>query len=198
FAQTEEFEKNIRIIQQKSFIKKGRFEALPSFGISLNETLTSHFNTGIAVNYYFTDQISFGLSYQKYFGEMSDLATEVGDDFQIYPEKRLINQYIGGHAAYTPIYGKLLVVDNFIVYYDLYVTAGAGATKTAKRTQHFTGNIGIGMKFFVFKFLALNVEFNDYIYNENFQSGDEIMNNFTLSFGLGVFVPPGFDYKYQK
>lgn len=197
-ARTQEEKKNIRIIQQKSFMRDGRIELTPSFGLSLNENLNSHFFTGGSISYHITDLISLGGDYFKYFGKMSSLAKEVGNDFFVYPEKKLIQQYFGAHFSYVLIYGKFVSFERFIIHFDAYVKGGGGVIETSYKSYHPSGNIGIGLRIFLTDFLTFNLELTDYIYRENYRAENLMINNVSFCGSFSVFAPFKYEYKYPK
>jgi outer membrane beta-barrel protein len=198
-ADTPEFQKNIRIIQQNPFMRKYRFEISPTLGFPLNETLTDHWLTGITMNFYLTNDLSIGGSYLKYNGSMSGTGKQVGDNFEVYPEVRLIKYYAGGHVSYVPIYGKFLLAQSMIVHFDFYVTAGAGVINTGWDKNHpvyFSG--GIGSRIFVTDWLCLMFEFRDHVYEEDYLEETSILNNIIFQGGLSFFIPFKYSYQYQR
>lgn len=197
-AQTDTFEENIRIIQQRPFLRRNRVEVAPYFGLSLNDTLFLHLGAGVVANYHILENLFIGGSYVKYFSMERSLFETVEEDFRVYPEKWELDFYAGGHIAYVPIYGKFIFAGSAIAHYDVYVIAGAGVTRTSLSDTAVTGNVGVGTRFFLTRWLTLNFEVRDYIYQEEFKAGSQIVNNVVLQTGLSFFIPFGFDYRYPR
>lgn len=193
-------EKNIRVLQQKPFVKALRLEIEPTFNLPLNESLTRHVGAGVQLRFHITDEWAIGAEYIKYWGWSTDVAKEVGEAYQVYPEKRLMDFYVGGHVAYAPLQGKFLWFGSLgkPVFWDFHLIAGGGAQKTLWGNYHGAGNFGAGVRFLWVPWLATNLEVRDYIFQENYAHEDKIVNNVVFTVGLAVFVPFKHDYKYPK
>ncbi|MBM4396994.1 MAG: outer membrane beta-barrel domain-containing protein [Deltaproteobacteria bacterium] len=197
-AQTaDETEKYIRVVQQKPFVKALRAEVMPAFVASLNEQLTSHIGVGLNARFHITDEWSVGGEYVKYFGKMATLATEIGDEYQVYPEKHLMDFYAGVNATYTPLFGKFLLFGGPLVNWDLYLLAGGGVTRSTFRNR-ITGEIGLGMRFVVTQWMSVNFELRDYMFTEPYHDSTEFVNNVTFVAGIGLFAPFGHNYVFPK
>lgn len=195
-VRTEDYNKAIAVIQQRPFLRRLRAEVAPLMGVALNETITNHFFVGGEAKFHIIENLSVGAGYKHYFGATNDLYKEIQDDFFAFPEKAIIKWYAGGNVAYVPLYGKFALFNSWVIHYDVSLIAGFGVTKT--NSLHFTGSFGACSRFFVTKWLTVNWELRDYIYNENFDSGDKIQNNFVFQLGVSFFIPFGFDYQYPR
>lgn len=191
-------EEDIRVIQQRPFLRKGRGELAPYFAFAMNETLFTHLGVGIVVNYHILENLSVGASYAKYFSHERELFQDVQDDYRVYPEKWELDWYAGGHVAYVPVYGKFILFNSAIVHWDAYLIAGLGATRTSITDAAFTGNLGLGSRLFLAEGLTLNFEVRDYIFEEDFKGGARVVNNVMLQVGLSIFLPWSVSYRYPK
>ena len=136
--------------------------------------------------------------------------------------------------TYVPVYGKFAGFGSFIFSYDIYATGGVGAISTRpiavidpdNRTFDFKPkvafNLGLGLRIFLTKWLAANIEVRDYIYPEKLEQltiasgpiGNKtagpsnpdtwyadsvtITNNIQMNVGLSIFIPFSFDYRLVK
>jgi outer membrane beta-barrel protein len=193
-------EKYIRVLQQKPFVKTLRFELEPTFNLPLNETMTRHVGAGIQARFHINDQWAVGADYIKYFGWSTGLAKEVGEAYQVYPEKRLMDFYVGGHVTYSPLQGKFLWFGSLgkPVFWDMYLIGGGGVQKTLWGNWHGAGNVGLGVRFEWLQWLATNLEIRDYMFMENYAHDDKFVNNVVFTAGFSVFVPFKHAYKYPK
>ena len=198
----EDFQEQIHVYQRRPFMRKLRFELAPTFGVSFNETLTNHVAVGANATFHVTDWLFLGGSYQKFFHTESTVFDEVQDAYGVFPERKFMDFYAGGHIGYVPIYGKFILFDAAIVHYDFYIVAGAGVTRTftvgSEGQNRVTGNFGLGSRLFLTEWLTLDFELRDYIYNEEFKAGDSIVNNLMFQTGLSVFFPFKHTYRYAK
>jgi len=193
-------EKYIRVIQQKPFIKALRLEIEPTFNLPINEQFTRHLGAGVQVRFHITDEWAIGADYIKYWGESTGLGDRVGEAFQVFPEERRMDFYVGGHLAYVPVQGKFLWFGSLgpVVYWDAYLIAGGGAAKTLFGNYHGSGNIGLGTRLGLTQWLTLNFEVRDYMYMENYAHDDKFVNNVVFTAGLGVFIPFTHKYVFEK
>jgi outer membrane beta-barrel protein len=192
------FEENIRVVQQRTFLRRGRVEVAPYFALSTNETLFLHLAAGGSLNYHILENLFIGASGVKYFSQETDLFQDVQDHFRVYPEKWELDWYAGGHVAWAFLYGKFILVNSLIVHYDAYVIAGMGVTRTSLSDTAITGNFGVGSRIFLTDWLTFNLEVRDYLFQEDFKAGSRIVNNVMFQAGFSVFIPFGFDYRYPK
>ena len=193
------FEKeDIVVIQQRPFVRKGRFEVAPYFAVATNETLFVHLGVGALLNYHILENLSVGASYVKYFTMETPLFDSIQKDYRVYPELWELDFYTGLHVTYAPIYGKMILAGSAIVHYDVYAIAGGGVTRTSLTDWAFTGNFGVGARFFLTRWMTFNLEVRDYIFQENFNAGSRVINNVMLHVGLSFFIPFDFSYRLPK
>jgi len=193
----EDTEKYIRVVQQKPFIKAMRAELMPAFVAGLNETLTSHLGVGVTGRFHITDEWAVAAEYVKYFGKLSSLATDIGDQYQVYPEKHLMDFYAGVNASYVPFVGKFLLFGGPIVYWDTYLLAGGGVTRSNFKNRA-SGELGLGMRFTLTQFLTVSFELRDYMFTEPWKTTTKFVNDVVFVAGLGLFAPFSHTYKYAK
>ena len=205
FAQ-EEAKRKVHVIQQRPFIRALRAEVTPLFGYTVNESLIDYIQVAATARFHIPEEWSIGGTYANYtFKDSSgELAfprakpdfEQVQDDFALFPEKAFMRWFAGGEVSFVPVYGKLILFNSWTVHWDAFLTAGAGVTKTHE--LHVTGTFGVGSRLFLTRWLTMNFELKDHIYQESFKAGDELMNNLVLYTGFGFFVPFGWDYEYVK
>ena len=220
----------IYAIQQIYALRLNRLEVAPSAAFTLNDPFVSHPGIGVAVNYWFTNVLAVGLNFLWYqgFEKESDL------NFYVRRSTRLavpITEYqLGAHAnfTYVPIYGKFAMFNKYIFQWDSYLVGGVGLMRTRPipvidpEVRDFNYglrlafNVGLGIRVFVTRWLAVFGEIRDYAYlerNENLEVAlgerrfDEstwlsdsptFTNNVTAQIGLTVFFPFSFDYRLPK
>jgi outer membrane beta-barrel protein len=190
----------------------------------------SHTGIGLGLNYWWTNVLALGLNFIWYEG----LESESELAFQVRRSTRLsvpINQYqFGAHLnfTYVPVYGKFSMFNEFIFQYDAYIVGGVGLMRTRPtpvvdpEVRRFdfdvriAFNVGIGLRVFVTRWLAIFAELRDYMYLEQLenltvalgeqrtdpttwtQSSLAFTNNVTAHLGLTIFLPPEFDYRLPR
>jgi outer membrane beta-barrel protein len=191
-----EFENyEIRVIRPRYFTKTGRMELGGQMSIVMNQTfIYTYLATGI-LNYHFSEMWSlelggaFGFSVPK--EDMRLLDSEFDIQTQI-----LRTQYIfSGGVLWTPIYGKYQLSTGRVLYFDTFLSAGAGMTgveyiydhcpdrerlsdgsftaeRPAAQTKGYpTFAIGIGQRFFLSRSLALRWDVRDHFFSYNEADG---------------------------
>ncbi len=174
----------IYAVQQVYALRLNRFELAPNLGFSINDPYVSHPSVGFSANYWFTNVLAAGVSFQWYQG----LESESDLNYFVRRSTRLaipINEYqLGAHFnfTYVPIYGKFAMFNRYIFQWDAYVVGGVGTLRTRPtpvidpeaRTFSFDWrvafNAGIGIRVFLTRWMAVYAELRDYPYLERFEN----------------------------
>ena len=210
---------DIVVVVRKPFLKVRRLEILPSWGITMNDNIIRHLQFAGALNYFLTDVLAVGVEGQYYVKDLREPYDLVARQARRLPT---VNQYKYGAALnfhYVPIYGKFAILDQHIIHWETFFTAGVGFTQSEviPRDPAFapftnfliTPNVGASMRFFVTKFLTVNLGIRDYIFVDKFEAvgrtevpGDaakenadsSIINNVVFQAGLSFWFPTSFEY----
>jgi outer membrane beta-barrel protein len=168
-------------VEQIYVLRYHRVELTPYWGFTLNDQFVSHPGPGLNANFYITNVFAVGLNGNFYDG----LNSPSDFNFQTRRSTRVavpLNEYQWSAAlnfTYVPVYGKFAGFGSFIFSYDLYATGGVGAISTRpipvidpdNRTFSFVPkvcfNLGIGLRVFLTRWLAVTGEIRDYIYPSN-------------------------------
>jgi outer membrane beta-barrel protein len=210
---------DIMVVVRKPFLKVRRVEFMPLVGVTMNDNIIQHLQGGLMLNYWLTDALAVGVegfAYVKNLREPFDLVARQA--------RRLptVNKYNFSGALdfhYVPVYGKFAVFDQFIVHWEVFFTAGVGVTQSEviprdPALQPFsniliTPNLGASMRFFLTKFLTINLGVRDYVFVDQFEAvsrtevdGDAakenassaLINNVMFQAGLSIWFPMSFEY----
>lgn len=237
-AAKKKYKQEIYAVEQIYVLRYHRVELTPYWGFTLNDQFVSHTGPGLNANFYITNVFAIGLNGNFYSGLNSD------SDFNFQTRRATrvavpLNEYSWSAAlnfTYVPVYGKFAGFGSFIFSYDLYATGGVGAISTRpipvidpdNRKFDFDPkvcfNLGIGLRVFITRWLAITGEIRDYIYPEKLenlsiatgsttnpqdpnspsnpktwlQDGVDITNNFQANVGLSFFLPFSFEYRLPK
>ncbi len=214
--------KDILVVIRKPFLKVRRTELSPIFSTTMNDNMVRHYTVGGELAYYLTDVLAVGVEghyYVKSFGEPFDLVARQA--------RRLptINQYNWSAALdfhYVPVYGKFAVLDHRLITWEAFFTAGIGAgqSEVVPRDTKFPGftnllimpNVGASMRFFLAKWLTVNVGIRDYVFYDHFEPTDRsptmnataqeakdhsdgsLINNVMFQVGISFWLPTTFEY----
>ncbi len=226
-TRTREAREEIFAVQQIYALRINRVEISPSFAATLNDPFVSHPAIAIGLNYWWTNVLAIGANFLWYEG----LENESDLNFFVRRSTRLavpVSAYqFGAHLAFTyvPLYGKFAMFNEFIFQWDAYIVGGVGIMRTRPvpvvdpEIRNFdydirvAFNLGVGIRVFVSRWLAVFAEFRDYMYLEQLEAlqvalgedrsnpqtwtqGDPAFtNNVTVHLGLTFFFP--FEFEYQ-
>lgn len=213
---------DIVVVIRKPFLKVRRWEMQPMLSTTMNDNMIRHYGAGAQINYYLTDVLAVGLEGQyftKQFREPFDL---VARQARRLPTINKYNFNAGVNFHYVPVYGKFAVLDKHIVTWETYFTAGLGVTQSEviPRDPRFEGfsnilitpNVGASMRFFLFKWLTINVGIRDYLFIDKYEpvgrsetmnaSADDakenadsaFINNVMFQLSVSFWLPPTFEY----
>jgi outer membrane beta-barrel protein len=214
--------KDILVVVRKPFLKLRRTELNPFTSISMNDNMITHYTVGGEFAYWMTDVLAIGIEGQYYvhgFAEPFDLVARQA--------RRLptVNQYNWSTALnfhYVPVYGKFAIFDKKLVAWEVAFTAGIGAgqSEVIPRDTKFPGftniliqpNVGANMRFFLAKWLTVNLGIRDYMFIDKFEPTDRsptmnatasdakenadsaFINNIMFQIGLSFWLPTSFEY----
>ncbi len=210
---------DILVVVRKPFLKQRRLEILPQWGITMNDNIIRHYQFSGQLNFFLTDVLAVGLEGQYYIKDLREPYDLVARQARRLPT---VNKYNYGAALnfhYVPIYGKFAILDDHIIHWETFFTAGVGFTQSEviprdPAYQPFTNflitpNVGASMRFFVTKFITVNAGIRDYVFVDKFEAvgrtevnGDaakenadsSLINNVVFQAGLSFWFPTSFEY----
>lgn len=176
-------------IENRFFLKEQRFEVTPMFGYVPNNPFAKRFVGGILLGYHFNEQFSAqGLVAYSPDLQESDLKglTQAlvliahtgpgGSDFQQPLDKVVLWANFGG--TWAPIYGKINLIGETVLNFDLYASAGLGviskvnyfarydnsgdgtpvALEGGQNEATVSPSLGFGTNFFLNQTVALKID----------------------------------------
>jgi outer membrane beta-barrel protein len=213
---------DIVVVVRKPFLKSHRTELFPMVGTTMNDNMIRHYSIGGELAYYLTDVLAVGVEGQYYTHSFQEPFDLVARQARRLPT---INEYKWSAALdfhYVPIYGKFAILDHNLVTWESYFTAGIGAgeSEVIPRDTKFPGftnllimpNVGASMRFFVSKWMTVNLGIRDYIFYDHFEPRNRsetmfptaesakanaegsLINNLMFQIGVSFWVPTSFEY----
>ncbi|MDB4963795.1 MAG: hypothetical protein JWP01_3794 [Myxococcales bacterium] len=214
--------KDILVVVRKPFLKARRTELLPMVGTSVNDNMVRHYSVGGQLSYYLTDVLAIGVEGQYYrpsFREPFDL---VARQARRLPTINTLKWSAALNFNYVPVYGKFAVLDKRLITWEVAFTAGIGAgqSEVEERDKKFPGftnllimpNVGASMRFFLAKWLTVQVGIRDYVFLDKFEPTDRsptmnatadeaksnadtaLINNVMFQIGVSFWLPTSFEY----
>jgi outer membrane beta-barrel protein len=214
--------KDILVVVRKPFLKVRRTELNPFTSVSMNDNMIRHYTIGGEFAYYLTDVLAVGVEGMYYLHNFNEPFDLVARQARRLPT---VNQYNWSAALnfhYVPVYGKFAVLDKKLVAWEVYFTAGIGAgqSEVIPRDTKFPGfttlliqpNLGASMRFFIAKWLTVNVGIRDYLFIDKFEptnravgmndtaseakdnADSAFINNIMFQIGVSFWLPTSFEY----
>jgi len=202
----------IKVLQQKDFMKLGRYEASPHIGFVTNDPFINRYLLGASLAYHITEifAVEANVDWSPDFGEgdWKFITVVLVNENKVSPDISKI--YTDGTLSFqfSPIYGKIAVNGKSIIHFDIFGTFGTGVVFThddlkalqvpdndpqANSTMnqwHPTTNIGGGIRVIFSKSFAARLEGRSMTYIETIQGTTlEMKNNFMLLGSASIFFP---------
>ncbi len=127
---------DIRVIRPRYFSKGGRLDAGVGLSAIMNQSFVYSFlGTGI-LTWHFSE--TFAVEAQGSYGQSFDRDEKrvLKDDFGIRTVVLRTESMTSARVVWTPSYGKYLLNESSIVYFDTFLTAGVGKTGVRIRLDH--------------------------------------------------------------
>lgn len=185
------------VVQNRFFLKGERFELAPAVGVVPNNPFVKRAAGGVFLAYHFNETLAAEgtLLYAPDLGEadLKDLthtlvviAEEGGsDEFKQPLDKMTLGASFA--ARWSPIYGKINLIGESVINFDLYGTAGLGMLSLKKYNAVYsdaqaeqglppavledptnkvapTINLGLGLNFFVTSAIAVKLDARNFFY----------------------------------
>jgi len=129
YAKDDRFENvEIRVIRPRYFNKRGRFELGAELATIMNETFIYTYLATGAMTYHFSESIALELSGAFGFSIDKEDKRLLFEEFEIKTKIFRTLYLMDAALQWTPIYGKWQLPSGRLVYFDTYLTAGAGLT----------------------------------------------------------------------
>jgi outer membrane beta-barrel protein len=196
----------VKAVQRKGFIKRGRFEVAPLLSLSVNDAFYQKLGGGLRVAYSLQDSFALALHGTYYTPQRTD---NVREGKQAFQSQLLTSQLYGStmlDAVWSPVYGKVSVLADSILHFDLYLSGGLGAawsaTSQAPRNEgpHLAAELGGGVRFYPYEWMAFELGMMATFYPDQpvVSVPATIQNVFTANVGVSFFFPTTFEYVYPQ
>lgn len=153
------------VVQNRKYSKTGKWQLGVLGGLVSSDPFLDTQSLGVSAGYHFNEYFSLSVMAWKFM--VSDSAAhQKFREFQgAEASTNKPNYYVGAEGSASLIYGKLSLLGESIIYYDLYFTLGSGVTAT-ETGKYFTPSVGIGQRFFLSNSFSLRIDFRQMVYRE--------------------------------
>ncbi|XXF75941.1 outer membrane beta-barrel domain-containing protein [Myxococcaceae bacterium GXIMD 01537] len=205
----------IRPVSGHLFLKKGRFELSPSVTFSIRDAFFTKYILGGTLTYHPLETLGISLRGGYSLASVSGSAQlcTFGQDGTTRGCNAPSMEQLDGKAPgqvtlmggldvqWAPIYGKLSLLAEKFIHFDMYAVGGVSAVQyrgppesgatTASTAQITPGaNVGVGARFFLNRWMTVRTEVRDLIYVEKAVIPDQVLRNQLLfELGFSFFFP---------
>lgn len=190
----------VSVLQNRYFLKAYRPEVGLFAGSMLNEAYTDTGITGARLGLFFSEWLgveiqgadtsvspsddAIALSKQKF--RPINAEEDPTKRVTAVPEINPIRSFIEASLIYAPFYGKLTLIDGFIIYTDLYGTVGVSQLST-DLGELSSLNFGAGQRFYFGKSWSMRMEFKMRNFTEERNGQSQSADSTSIDFGLSYF-----------
>jgi outer membrane beta-barrel protein len=211
-SEADAFENRVPPISGQLYPKAHRLEITPTVNLSLNDAFYSKTFFGAKLDYHLAESWAVGASFA--FGSASPTGStnvcsvnkgcEQASPDKLYQVPGKVKALGGVQLAWAPVYGKLGVLAELPVHFDLSLMGGpdwvsyqevldstaAGAGQVPGTKSTIGGHLGLGMRLFFAGFMAIRLDFKDYLYSATVgNQGSKLQNQLFLEMGVSIFFP---------
>lgn len=195
--------RDVQVVEGMLYDKSGRFELGLFGGVIPNDPFLTYVPFGARLDYHFANSVAVEVG-GSWAGVAldSELTTFLKDNRQVDVETDLrdIQQWRANAAVvWSPLYGKLALLQRKLSHFDLYVLAGFGVVSTQLPNADRDGTVseikpegiaGLGVRVFVNDWLSVRTEYRQGFFAEG---GDEggVAVPVELTLGLAFLLGGG-------
>ena len=183
---------DVAVIQRKYLPTSGRFEVSASGLVGLNNAFFTNLGAGIRGSYFFTSSISVEASYYALSATEKQVTKDL-KDLTVKTESLVTpKSFFGVAARWTPIFGKMALLDEKINQFEMFFSLGMGTTETENGSAP-TIHLGTGQNYAINKGLAFRWDAGVNYYQPEVVLGTETekQNQYDIfvAFGLSFYFP---------
>lgn len=189
-------DETIYVIEDKPYLTGGHFELSPQLVMSFNDRFTNHYGFLMTGMYHLRENVGVELAGGYLFGLPSEITNEIREKGRLAPEPvdlYALTWVATADVQWSPIYGKVSVLDMALGQYSMYFSVGAGMTGLSLERyfdapgEHyeldwpmaFTSTVGAGLRVYFLDWLGARIEVRDYV---QANSVDKTISKLQLSY----------------
>ncbi len=181
----------VSVIQKRFLPKTSRFEFFAGIVNVVNDPWFTGIGFDGRLGYHINETWGVELTQVLLSSSQRQAIKDLHDQNGVNTESIVTSKsYTGGAVVWTPIYGKMGLLNRRIIPFDMYFSAGGGATGIEGGTGGSTIHFGTGQIFAITKGIGFRWDFTWNSYNAIPAAAQaQNFNNLMLSFGASFFFP---------
>lgn len=180
------------VSKDKLYIVNTRYSSLDNrhevdFAGANNFMADSHLvtrQTAMSYRYHVNEKWGVGLRYTNYYNELSDAGKTLFERKDLLPDSDFAYKSTELFVNYNTMYGKLRYAKDSVLYFDQYVSLGAGKVELESGEQTM-GIVDLGFSFWISKNYSMRAGLKNEFYQQQQLTGSRDIHNAMgyLSFG---------------
>jgi outer membrane beta-barrel protein len=162
FAQTQELENpgTVAAIQDRAYRMAAEFDL--AVGVLPLDAFTKQVYAQVSFVYHFTDYFAWQVGRGAYgYNWSTGLKNELEKTYAVLPTTiDAVQFFVGSDLMFTPFFGKIAVLNRFVVFYEAYLLLGATVFKYTNAFRPAI-NVGGGVRVFQNKYVSYRLEVSD-------------------------------------
>ncbi len=144
-----------------------------------NFTADSHLSTqqiALAYRYHLNSKWSFAMRYNRYSNKLTPAGQQLFNDKKMLPDTDFAKNSKELFVNYNTIYGKLRWNEDTVVYFDQYVSLGAGKIELASGPTNLAF-LDLGLSFWIGNHMSSRIGIKNEFYKQTQRSGPRNIHN---------------------
>jgi outer membrane beta-barrel protein len=157
-------ESEMGVVQNRLYSKSHKFQFGLGTGTAISDPFLSLRPLAAFAGYNFNEFVGVNFNYMKVYSKASNALIKLREGLK---EANTVIPYrfMGGEVTGSLLYGKLSLLGQKIIYYDLYLTGGAGQMKV-ETGNPFALTMGLGQRFYINRWFSLKADYKAIRYVE--------------------------------
>ena len=153
----------ITVIQPKPVLRRQRVQLTPRFGTTINDPILRQWTVGGTLAYNATERFGLDVSFDWFdfgnaLGGVTGRYEEVISTTSAAPEVAPLDWFGALEFSYVPLYGKGVLFNRVVVFWDLYTSLGPGLMSVNDETS-VGATLAGGVNLYGARWFGINTEF---------------------------------------
>lgn len=188
----------ITVVQRQRMLKKGRFELMPQFGITVNDPYVRHYTIGLDFNYWLNNRMAIGLTGTGLIGAKTPRYDNIRfqEGLLLTANRTLWQGSV--NFTYNPFYGKIAIFNRALLHWEGGLVVGGGALQTQVIPRYEAlhepfstvtggGHFGLVGRFYAPKidWVSFNFGVRSWVYADKLEPPNRGPDNDLIAMGVG-------------
>jgi len=175
-----------RDVRERLFQQTNRHEITLGGGYYVSDLFDGTYVFSGSYAYHMTEDLAVEAS-AAWTRIVSSAEPELERRFELLGNKDRRSLLFDAGLVWDPAHGKLRL-GGAIAHFDPYIAAGAGVVDSVLSSD-IAGNVGVGLKFFLGRAVALRIDIRDHVYRQQLLARKVWVNDVSTILGIGIFLP---------